>query len=59
MKLCCRELEMIKGDYYRKGDMVRGIIKKVEMRNNAPFIHHQPHRSFLPRKTAGSRSAGN
>jgi N utilization substance protein A len=30
--------EMIKGDYYRKGDMVRGIIKKVEMRNNAPFI---------------------
>ena len=31
-------IEMIKGDYYRKGDMVRGIIKKVEMRNNAPFI---------------------
>ncbi|TNE69215.1 MAG: transcription termination/antitermination protein NusA [Bacteroidetes bacterium] len=30
--------EMIKGDYYRKGDMVRGIIKKVEMRNNAPYI---------------------
>ncbi|MEQ1745152.1 MAG: transcription termination factor NusA [Saprospiraceae bacterium] len=30
--------EMIKGDYYRKGDMVRAIIKKVEMRNNTPFI---------------------
>jgi transcription termination/antitermination protein NusA len=30
--------EMIKGDYYRKGDMVRGIIKKVEMKNNVPFI---------------------
>jgi N utilization substance protein A len=30
--------EMIKGDYYRKGDMVKGIIKKVEMRNNTPFI---------------------
>lgn len=30
--------EMIKGDYYRKGDMVRGIIRKVEMRNNVPFI---------------------
>jgi transcription termination/antitermination protein NusA len=30
--------EMIKGDYYRKGDMVRGIIKKVEMKNNIPFI---------------------
>lgn len=31
-------LEMIKGDYYRKGDVVKGIIKKVEMVNNAPLI---------------------
>jgi N utilization substance protein A len=31
-------LEMIKGDSYRKGDVVRGIVKKVEMRNNTPFI---------------------
>jgi N utilization substance protein A len=31
-------LEMIKGDYYRKGDVVKGIIKKVEMHNNAPYI---------------------
>jgi N utilization substance protein A len=31
-------LEMIKGDYYRKGDVVKGIIKKVEMHNNAPHI---------------------
>ena len=31
-------IEMIKGDYYRKGDVVKGIIKKVEMHNNAPFI---------------------
>jgi transcription termination/antitermination protein NusA len=30
--------ETIRGDYYRKGDVVRGIIKKVEMRNNLPFI---------------------
>lgn len=30
--------EMIKADYYRKGDMVRAIIKKVEMKNNAPSI---------------------
>ncbi|MBN8682599.1 MAG: transcription termination/antitermination protein NusA [Chitinophagales bacterium] len=30
--------EMIKGDYYRKGDVVKGIIRKVEMRNNTPFI---------------------
>lgn len=31
-------MEMIKGDYYRKGDVVKGIIKKVEMVNNAPLI---------------------
>jgi len=30
--------EMIRGDYYRKGDVVKGIIGKVEMRNNVPFI---------------------
>jgi transcription termination/antitermination protein NusA len=30
--------ETIRGDFYRKGDVVRGIIKKVEMRNNTPFI---------------------
>ncbi len=31
-------MEMIKGDYYRKGDVVKGIIKKVEMNNNTPFV---------------------
>jgi len=30
--------EMIRQDFFRKGDMVRAIIKKVEMRNNTPFI---------------------
>lgn len=30
--------EMIRGDFFRKGDMVRGIIKNVEMRNNNPII---------------------
>ncbi|MCB0570343.1 MAG: transcription termination/antitermination protein NusA [Phaeodactylibacter sp.] len=30
--------EMIKGDFFRKGDMVRGVIKKVEMRNNTPVV---------------------
>ncbi len=30
--------EMIRGDYYRKGDVVKGVISKVEMRNNVPFI---------------------
>ncbi|MBL7807489.1 MAG: transcription termination/antitermination protein NusA [Saprospiraceae bacterium] len=30
--------EMIRGDYYRKGDVVKAIIKRVEMRNNVPFI---------------------
>ena len=30
--------EMIKSDYYRKGDMVRGIIRRVEMKNNNPVV---------------------
>jgi N utilization substance protein A len=30
--------DMIKGDFYRKGDMVKGIIKSVEMRNNTPVV---------------------
>jgi len=30
--------EMIKGDFVRKGDMIRAVIKKVEMRNNVPHI---------------------
>lgn len=30
--------ELIKGDYYRKGDMLKGIIKMVEMRNNNPVV---------------------
>ena len=30
--------EMIRGDFYRKGDAVRGIIKRVEMKNATPVI---------------------
>ncbi len=30
--------EMIRGDFFRKGDMVRGIIRKVEMKNNTPVV---------------------
>lgn len=30
--------ETIRGDYFRKGDMVRGVIKEVEMRNNNPAV---------------------
>lgn len=30
--------EMIRGDFFRKGDMVRAVIKKVEMRNNNPVV---------------------
>ncbi|MBP7821377.1 MAG: transcription termination/antitermination protein NusA [Saprospiraceae bacterium] len=30
--------EMIKGDFYRKGEQVRGVIKKVELRNNTPVV---------------------
>ena len=30
--------ELIKGDFFRKGDMIKAIIKNVEMRNNVPVI---------------------
>jgi len=30
--------EMIKADYFRKGDMVRSVIKQVEMKNNNPVV---------------------
>lgn len=30
--------EMIKLDYFRKGDMVRAVIKRVDMRNNSPAV---------------------
>ena len=31
--------EMIKGDHFRKGDIVRAVIKKVELKNSLPVIH--------------------
>lgn len=37
-ELVLPRIDMIRGDYYRKGDVVKGIISKVEMRNNAPYI---------------------
>jgi len=30
--------ETIKGDFFRKGDMVKGVIKRVDMRNNNPAV---------------------
>lgn len=30
--------EMIRGDYFRKGEIVRGVIRRVEMRNNSPIV---------------------
>ena len=30
--------ETIRGDFFRKGDMVRGVIKRVDMRNNNPAV---------------------
>lgn len=30
--------EMIKGDFYRKGEVVKAIIKKVDMKNNNPVV---------------------
>ncbi|KXK36946.1 MAG: transcription termination/antitermination protein NusA [Saprospiraceae bacterium] len=37
-ELVMPRLETIKGDFFRKGDMVRGVIKRVEMRNGTPVV---------------------
>ncbi len=37
-ELVLPRLEMIRGDFFRNGDMVRGIIKRVEMRNGTPMV---------------------
>ncbi len=30
--------EMIRNDYYRKGDIVKAVVKKVELKNNSPIV---------------------
>ncbi|GAA5221154.1 transcription termination factor NusA [Membranihabitans marinus] len=30
--------DMIKGDFFRKGDMVKAVVKKVDVRNNNPAV---------------------
>ncbi len=37
-ELLLPKTEMIKGDNFRKGDMVKGIVRKVEMRGSNPAI---------------------
>ncbi len=40
--------EMIRADFFRKGDMVRAVILKVDMRNNTPvIIISRTHTEFL------------
>jgi transcription termination/antitermination protein NusA len=40
--------EMIRADFFRKGDMVRAVIRKVDMRNNNPvIIISRTHSEFL------------
>lgn len=40
--------EQIGGDFYKKGETCRAVVKKVEMRNNSPIIMlSRTHNSFL------------
>jgi len=40
--------EQIPGDFFRKGETIRAVVKKVEMRNNSPvIILSRTHPSFL------------
>lgn len=38
VELILPKTEMVRGDFFRKGDMMKAIIQKVEMRNNTPII---------------------
>lgn len=37
-ELLLPKTEMIRGDFFRKGDIVRAVIRKVEMKNNNPLV---------------------
>ncbi len=37
-ELVLPRFETIRGDFFRKGDMIKGVIKEVEMRNNNPVV---------------------
>lgn len=37
-ELLLPKMEMVRGDFFRKGDTLKAIIKKVEMRNSNPVI---------------------
>jgi N utilization substance protein A len=38
VELVLPKTEMVRGDFFRKGDMMKAIIQRVEMRNNTPAI---------------------
>ncbi|MEM6397101.1 MAG: transcription termination factor NusA [Bacteroidota bacterium] len=38
IELVMPRTETVRGDFFRKGDMTRGIIKEVQMRNNNPVV---------------------
>ncbi|MCD4772268.1 MAG: transcription termination factor NusA [Bacteroidales bacterium] len=38
IELILPKSEQIPSDYYRKGETIRAVVSKVEMRNNTPFI---------------------
>jgi N utilization substance protein A len=47
-ELLLPKAEQIPGDFFKKGEPLRAVVKKVEMRNNTPFIIlSRTHPSFL------------
>ena len=47
VELVLPKTEMVRGDFFRKGDMMKAIIQKVEMRNNTPIIVSRADNTFL------------
>jgi hypothetical protein len=47
--------QQIKTDFFKKGDNVRAVVWKVEMRNNTPGGHPEPHRALSSSRSCSSR----
>ena len=51
--------EQIPQDYFKKGESIRSVVKKVDMKNNSPVIILSRTSPLFPGQTARNRSTGN
>jgi len=46
--------EQIPADYFKKGENVRGVVKKVELKKQPGCYHHIKNKPFFLRKIIGN-----